>query len=182
MFVSGRLNRHLRRQGDLGEAAAIEYLTRAGANVFVPLFHSPDCDLVADCGDRLVRVQVKTCTRRYGRRWSVTLCTRGGNQSWTGVVKRFHPGRCDYLFVLVEDGRRWFIPSAAVDGGTAIVLGGPKYAAYELAPPSTGLPALDSGVGLRGSVGVGEPSQTVNLVAKPEGVRIPPPPLAGRGS
>jgi hypothetical protein len=35
----------------------------------------------------------------------------GRNQSWTGVVKRLDPARFDYLFVLVGDGRRWFIPS-----------------------------------------------------------------------
>jgi hypothetical protein len=39
---------HPRRQGDLGEAAAIEWLTRVGAGVFFPLFHSPDVDLVAE--------------------------------------------------------------------------------------------------------------------------------------
>jgi hypothetical protein len=142
MFVSE--TKHPRRQGDLGEAAAIECLTRMGASVFIPLFHSPDCDLVVEHGGRLLRVQVKTCTRRKRANWSVMICTRGGNQSWNGVVKRFHPGRCDYLFVLVEDGRRWFIPSAAVEGSTAIVLGGPKYAEYELGPPSRGLRVLDS--------------------------------------
>ena len=176
MFVSSRVKRHPRRQGDVGEAVAIEHLTRIGASVFVPLFHSPDCDLVADYGDRLARIQVKTCARRSGRRWSVTLCTRGGNQSWNGVVKRFRADRCDYLFVLVEDGRRWLIPAAAVDGETAIMLGGPKYAAFELPAPTLGLAALDSKATLWGSAGVGEPGRTVNSVATPEGVRIPPPP------
>jgi len=31
-----------RQQGDLGEASAIEWLTRQGATVLVPLGHSPD--------------------------------------------------------------------------------------------------------------------------------------------
>ena len=60
------------------------------------------------------------------------LAIRGGNQSWSGLVKRLDQKRCDYLFVHVADGRRWFIPAAAVDGGTHIVLGGPKYAAFEV--------------------------------------------------
>jgi hypothetical protein len=34
--------------------------------------------------------------------------------------------------VHVGDGRRWFIPSCAVEGGSGIVLGGPKYEAYEV--------------------------------------------------
>jgi hypothetical protein len=53
---------------------------------------------------------------------------RGGNQSWTGIVKRMDASRCDYLFVHVGDGRRWFIPSERVEGTTSICLGGPKYA------------------------------------------------------
>jgi hypothetical protein len=60
------------------------------------------------------------------------VCTRGGNQSWNKIVKRFGPERCDCLFVLVADGRRWFIPAAEVGGTTAINLGGPHYAAYEI--------------------------------------------------
>jgi len=62
----------------------------------------------------------------------VTLATRGGNQSWSGLVKRFSSDRCDWLFVLVGDGRRWFIPASAVEGGSSLLLGGPKYAAYEV--------------------------------------------------
>jgi hypothetical protein len=57
-----------------------------------------------------------------------------GNQSWNGIVKRFSAVRCDGLFVLVADGRRWFIPATAVDGGSGILLGGPKYAEYEVEP------------------------------------------------
>jgi len=53
-------NGHPRKQGDLGEAAAIEWLTRAGATVFVPLGHSPDCDLIVEWDARRFAVQVKT--------------------------------------------------------------------------------------------------------------------------
>lgn len=49
-------------------------------------------------------------------------------------MKRFSPQRCDYLFVHVGDGRRWFIPAHAVEGGTGLLLGGPKYEAYEVEP------------------------------------------------
>ena len=38
------------------------------------------------------------------------------------------------LFVHVGDGRRWFIPAAAVEGRTAVNLGGPKYAEFEVEP------------------------------------------------
>jgi Holliday junction resolvase-like predicted endonuclease len=63
MFPSwnGLINR--RRQGDLGEASAIEWLTRQGATISAPLGHSPDYDLIAETRDRLVRLQVNTSTR-----------------------------------------------------------------------------------------------------------------------
>jgi PD-(D/E)XK endonuclease len=124
-----------RRQGDLGEYSAIDWLSSQGYPVFVPIGHSPDVDLIALIDARAARVQVKTCRRSVPvDRWAVMVCTRGGNQSWNGLSKRFSRDRCDYLFVLVGDGRRWFIPAAAVEGTTAIVVGGPKYAAYEVEP------------------------------------------------
>jgi hypothetical protein len=110
----------------------MEWLVSVGASVFVPFGHSPDVDLVAELDERLLRVQVKTCSVKRNGRWEVALCTRGGNQSWSGVVKRFSAARCDWLFVLVADGRRWFIPASEVGGGSGILLGGPKYAAYEV--------------------------------------------------
>lgn len=122
-----------RLQGDIGEFAAAGWLLDQGADVFTPLGHSRDVDLIAIWDHRVLRIQVKTSTVLLrNRRYNVTLATRGGNQSWNGLVKRFSSQRCDYLFVHVADGRRWFIPSARVDGGSGIVVGGPKYAAFEV--------------------------------------------------
>ncbi|HST34813.1 MAG TPA: group I intron-associated PD-(D/E)XK endonuclease [Solirubrobacteraceae bacterium] len=84
-----------RRQGDLGELSAMEWLGSQGYAVFYPIGHSPDIDLIADDGRVLQRVQVKTTTQWRNRRWEVTLCPRGGNQSWNGLVKRFSASRCD---------------------------------------------------------------------------------------
>jgi Holliday junction resolvase-like predicted endonuclease len=123
-----------RRQCDLGELSAIEWLGSQGHIVYLPIGHSPDVDLIADDGDSLVRVQVKTTTAFRKRRWEVSVCTRGGNRSWSGTVKWFTDSRCDRLFVLVGDGRRWFIPAGAVEGGTRLILGGPKYARFEIDP------------------------------------------------
>jgi hypothetical protein len=123
-----------RKQGDLGEFSAIEWLTSRGCPVWLPLGHSPDVDLVAEIEGRLVRVQVKTSTLFVKGRFQVALRTSGGNQSWTGLVKRFSSERCDWLFVLVGDGRRWFIPASEVGGSSGIVLGGPKYAHCEVEP------------------------------------------------
>jgi hypothetical protein len=90
-------------------------------------------------------VQVKTSTQFRKYRWDVSVCTRGGNRSWNGVVKRLDPTRYEYLFVVVGDGRQWLIPSAEVEGGTRVWLGGSKYEEYELEP---GQPLLGNGASL----------------------------------
>jgi bifunctional DNA-binding transcriptional regulator/antitoxin component of YhaV-PrlF toxin-antitoxin module len=126
-----------RQQGDLGEASAIEWLTRQGATVLIPFGHSPDYDLVAEIDGHLMRIQVKTSTyaevtpNGHGR-YQVQLATNGGNQSWTGIAKRFDSSRADYVFILVGDGRRWLIPVHAIEAHNALTLGGPKYAEFEI--------------------------------------------------
>ena len=121
-----------RQQGDLGELSALEWLGHHGAAVYVPVGHSPDVDLVAWWEGRFVGVQVKTTTHFRHGRWTPMIATRGGNRSWTGTAKYFSAERCDYLFVLVGDGRRWFIPSNRVAGSAGLLLGGPKYAEFEI--------------------------------------------------
>ena len=111
----------------------MEWLTTAGALVSRPLFECPDYDLLADFFDGPPwRVQVKTSTCYRNQRFEVTLATRGGNQSWNGLVKRLDESRCDHVFIHVGDGRRWLIPTTDLGGGSGILLGGPKYAAYEV--------------------------------------------------
>ena len=179
-----------RQQGDLGEASAIDWLTRVGAGVLIPFGHSPDYDLIADFEGRLLRVQVKTSVWRTEPpngfpRYGVQLATLGGNQSWTGRVKTFDADLVDALFALTGDGRRWFIPAGEVESKSSVTLGGPKYSEFEI-ESSQPIEKLVYGVDsqpiqsntARGSFGVGEPSEPVKFVAKPEWVRIPPPPLS----
>jgi hypothetical protein len=122
------------RQGDAGELSAMAWLASKGAIVAIPIGHSPDYDLLADFGDELVRVQVKTSTFFCKGRWQVWVSTMGGNESWQGLVRRFHPSRCHRPFVHVGDGRRWYIPATAADGGSQLLVGGPKYAEFEVEP------------------------------------------------
>jgi hypothetical protein len=123
-----------REQGDFGELSAMEWLAFQGYSIYVPVGHSRDVDLIAAGGEELLRVQVKTSTQYRKRRWEVMICTRGGNQSWNGVTKHFSASRCDMLFVHVGDGRRWFIPAEDVGGTSALRVGGPRYAPYEVEP------------------------------------------------
>lgn len=157
-----------REQGDLGEISAIEWLTRRGAHVFVPIGHSPDIDLVAAVDGQLMRIEVKTSRSRIRHCWRVSLSTKGGNQSWGGVTKVFDPERCDYLFVHVDDGRRWFIPTSALGGSTSIHLGGAKYSEFEIEPgapltiPERSLESLPRS----GEYRSGQTGRTVNALAK----------------
>jgi hypothetical protein len=123
-----------RRQGDAGELSAINWFLTKGAYVSLPMFDHPDYDLIADFGDRVERVQVKTSICWTRQRFVVQLATRGGNQSWNGTIKYLDATRCDSLFVHVGDGRRWYIPANALGGDSAISLGGPKYAEFEVEP------------------------------------------------
>ena len=111
----------------------MEWLASKGAHIYVPVGHSPDVDFIAEVNGRLLRIEVKSCTFLNERgRWDVSIATSGGNQSWSGVVKYFDRARCDYLFVVVGDGRRWFIPATDVEGKAGLALGGTKYSEFEV--------------------------------------------------
>jgi hypothetical protein len=183
-----------RVQGDIGELSAMEWLASCGATVWVPLNHSPHVDLMAEWEDRLIRVQVKTSTFRASvgsgdERWRISIATNGGNRSWTGLAKKFDPGRVDYLFVLVGDGRRWFIPAAFVEADRSIALGGTKYSEFEV-EQGTPFEALIYGGAtanriadaspLQGECQSGQMDLTVNQAAMPTQVRILPPPSSSQ--
>ena len=128
------VKRDPRGQGDQGEASALDWLLSIDADVFLPFGNCRDVDLIAIVDGRVLRVQVKTSTQMINGRWRVAVCTRGGNRSWNGVVKYLDASRYDQLFVLVSDGRRWFIPAREIEATTAVALGGPKYSQYEIEP------------------------------------------------
>ncbi len=69
-----------RQQGDLGEASAIEWFTRAGAVVSTPLGHSPDYDLIADFG-----------IGRYGSGQDKRLQGRALRSKFKMGCRRLHP-------------------------------------------------------------------------------------------
>jgi hypothetical protein len=181
-----------RQQGDLGEFSAMEWLAGKGALVWIPLSHSPNADLVAEFDGRLLRVQVKTSTYAQttpdgGKRWALSLATNGGNQSWGGVTKQFDANDVDYLFALVGDGRRWFIPATVVEGSRRINLGGTKYSEFEV---ERGQPiehlvysdAVSEFDQIEGECLSGQKDSTVNRAALPTQVQILPPPSSSSSS
>jgi hypothetical protein len=88
-------------------------------------------------GTHFRAITVFSSTVLRNRRYEVALATKGGNRSWSGKVKSLDPSRLEYLFVLVADGRQWFIPAKAIEAKTTLLLGGPRYAAFEV---GTGTP------------------------------------------
>ncbi len=176
-----------RVQGDLGEFSAMEWLASKGALVWIPLGHSPDVDLMAEFDTQPCRIQVKTSTMGRqtpsGRRWDVAIATSGGNRSWGGTTKKFDAASVDFLFVVVGDGRRWFLPASAVEGTRSLRLGGTKYSEFEVEPGtpfealvygdsnSIRIAAIDSG-----ECQSGQMDSAVNRAATPTQVRILPPP------
>jgi hypothetical protein len=181
-----------RVQGDLGELSAMEWLASRGATVWTPSNHSPHVDLMAEWDDKLIRVQVKTSTFRLTiksgqERWQIAIATSGGNRSWTGLTKKFDPAKVDYLFVLVGDGRRWFIPAHLVEAARALALGGTKYSEFEVerGTPFEALIYEDAAGNriadvspLQGECQSGQMDSTVNRAAMPTQVRILPPPCS----
>jgi hypothetical protein len=92
-------------------------------------------------------------------------------------VKRFDARRCDYLFVLVADGRQWFIPTAALDCRSSLTLGGSKYSEFEIEPgrpleAATRIDCLPTGERRSGRAGL----DCKSSASIAEWVRIPPPP------
>ncbi len=177
-----------RVQGDIGELSAMEWLASQGATVWTPSNHSPHVDLMAEWDDKLIRVQVKTSTfhgaiKSGEERWKIAIATNGGNRSWTGLTKKFDPAKVDCLFVLVGDGRRWFIPAHLVEAARSIALGGIKYSEFEIdrgtpfeqlvypGGDSNTIPAFTLGECQSGQMDL-----TVNQAAMPTQVRILPPP------
>jgi PD-(D/E)XK endonuclease len=110
-----------REQGDFGELSAMCWLASRGASVAIPVGNNRHWDLVAELDGRVLRVQVKTSRSFRLRRWEVRVSTSGGNQSWNRVIKLLDPSRFDRLFVLVGDGRRWFIPAERIEPGALCV-------------------------------------------------------------
>jgi hypothetical protein len=121
-----------KQQGDIGLGSAISYLTMMGYTVSVPLTDSQDYDLVVDIEGKLNKVQVKTTSQKSSNGYEVELRTLGGNQSWNGVAKFFNSQRVDYLFVVTENGRRFFIPAESIEAKSRVTIGNEKYNEYEI--------------------------------------------------
>lgn len=121
--------KNTKKQGDVGVGVAIGLFASRGYTVCIPLSDSQEYDLIVDIDGKLCRVQVKTSRgrSRWSKGFEVQLRTNGGNQSWSGVSKKFDRSKVDYLFILTADGDQYLIPSEYVKGASSITVGNENY-------------------------------------------------------
>ena len=124
--------RNPRLQGLIGLGAAIDWFTRHGYFVAIPLNDSQAWDLIVeDAAGVVSRVQVKTTTCQNSRgRYVVAMVTSGGNQSFA-TRRPFDPTRSELLFILTDQQDIYVVPCERVDGRSSLTLGA-KYDRYRV--------------------------------------------------
>lgn len=126
-----------RKQGDMGMGIAIGWFACAGYTVALPLTDSQHYDLIVDDGNKLQRVSVKTCTRKYSSgSYIVGLRTMGGNKTQS-KVRKFDPNKIELLFIACSSGECYLIPASAVTADSTIHLGA-KYDQWKVDPVGAG--------------------------------------------
>ena len=124
-----------RLQGLIGLGAAIDWFTRQGYFVAIPLNDSQPWDLVVEnAAGVLSRVQVKTTTfRSPAGNYVANLETAGGNQSFH-TRKPFDATRTELLWILTDAGDIYLVPSSEVRPLRALSLCA-KYDRYRVTGP-----------------------------------------------
>lgn len=121
-----------KKQGDVGMCYAIAYYSRLGWTVSIPITDSQDYDLLVENTDNnILKVQVKTS--RYlteGRTYQVSLKTCGGNKSGQ-TIKKMDKNYIDLVFVLVDDGSCYSIPTEKIESSGSMNLGD-KYSEFKV--------------------------------------------------
>ena len=123
-----------KKRGDAGLGQAIGYFTAKGISVSLPLTDSQDYDLVVDLDiEGLKKVQVKTTSSKTETgTYKVALRVCGGNSKKNFVRKKADQIDYDYLFVLCDNGKMFFIPKADMKGVKTYVQLGKAYGRYEV--------------------------------------------------
>lgn len=121
-----------KKQGDVGMCYAIAYYSRLGWTVSIPITDSQDYDLLVENTDNnILKVQVKTS--RYlteGGTYQVSLKTCGGNKSGQ-TIKKMDKNYIDLVFVLVDDGSCYSIPTEKIESSGSMNLGD-KYSEFKV--------------------------------------------------
>ena len=106
------IKRDTKSKGDLSELTVALALTRAGYAVSKPLGENQRYDLVADDGERLHRVQVKTGRVRHGVVMFNCSSTHGHRRSGN-LATRSYAGQIELLAVYCPDNKKvYLVPEA----------------------------------------------------------------------
>jgi hypothetical protein len=104
--------RDTKSKGDISELVVAVALTRAGYAVSKPLGENQRYDLVADDGERLHRVQVKTGRIRGGV-VKFSCCSTHGHRRTGNLATRPYTGQIELLAVYCpESGKVYIVPEA----------------------------------------------------------------------
>jgi hypothetical protein len=113
--------RNSKKQGDIGLVLAIAWFEINDYPVSIPLTDSQDYDLIIDMSGALKKVQVRTTyNQQKSGSYEVNLRVTGGNRSGAGQVKYFINTDVDYLFIVIENGAKYFIPKSNITNKRAI--------------------------------------------------------------
>jgi len=104
----------------MGVGRAIAYYSAKGWAAFIPVADMSRYDLIVDDGERLIKVEVKTTTRTNGE---ISLRTKGGNSTWSGIVKYISTSDCDVVFVVnLNTGGEREYPATELAGRSSVVI------------------------------------------------------------
>ena len=102
------LKRDTKSKGDISELRVATELTRAGYAVSKPLGENQRYDLIADDGERLHRVQVKTGRLRRGV-IMFNCCSTHGHRRTGNLATRPYTGQIEFLAVYCPDTEKVYV-------------------------------------------------------------------------
>lgn len=116
-------HRNSKKQGNIGMGFSIAWFLENMYTVCVPITDSQKYDLIVEKEGIISRVQVKTGTykTKHGI-YSVGLSTKGGNKH-NDTIRKHKKSDYDFLFILLENGSRYLIPSESLGTEYTINLG-----------------------------------------------------------
>lgn len=119
-----------KEKGNSGLGMAIAYFSTNGYTVSIPLNDTQDYDLVIEKNGILETVQVKStgCKTKYNV-YQVALKSCGGTKGDT--YKTLIDTQVDYLFILTEEMKMYFIPCNKIFNKTTLNLSN-EYLKYEV--------------------------------------------------
>lgn len=119
-------------RGSVGEARAIYEFVKRGWIVSTPINDKAKYDLVVDDNTRLLKVQVKTTTKKTpSGGYEVRLESSYANRNNSVRTPR-SDADYDAVFILAETGDVWFIPTSDLeDARSSVVVGTLRWEKYK---------------------------------------------------